>query len=141
MALGAARRAVVRSPVTFGFALLGLSHGSSALPVLWVLVAFTVAMKGAEYALAKPARETLYTVVDRETRYKSKAFIDTFVYRGGDAATAMVYKSLGALGVATVAYLMVPVALLWTGAAWSLGRRQQERVRRAAASGSGDRPT
>ena len=110
--------------VAVGFGWLGLSHGGTTLTTLWVLVGFTVAMKGAEYALAKPARETLYTVVDQETRYKSKAFIDTFVYRGGDAATAMLYKALGGLGIATVAFMMVPVALLWMRTAWGLGRRQ-----------------
>jgi len=111
--------------VALGFGGLGLAHASSALSALWVLVAFTVAMKGAEYALAKPARETLYTVVDPETRYKSKAFIDTFVYRGGDAATAQLYKVSRLLNPATVAFVMVPVAALWFGTALGLGRRQR----------------
>lgn len=124
--------------VAIGFGALGLSFGAASaagiqvtVTSLVVIAGVTVAMKGVEYALAKPARETLYTVVDQETRYKSKAFIDTFVYRAGDASTAMIYTSLGALGAATVAFLMIPVAALWMGASWSLGKRQQALANRS----------
>lgn len=125
--------------VAIGFTCLGFAHGGSTLTSLWMLVGFTVAMKGAEYALAKPARETLYTVVDQETRYKSKAFIDTFVYRGGDAATAMIYTQLASLAIGTVAFMMVPVAAVWVAAAWSLGRRQAV-LARASEDGPEPRP-
>ena len=51
------------------------------------------------YAVMRPAREMLYTVLDRERKYKCKAFIDTAVYRGGDAVSAWVFAGLRGLGL------------------------------------------
>jgi len=62
-----------------GFAALG------AAPTLAVLLAVGVTRRAGEFAISKPVREALYTVVRREDRYKAKSFIDTVVYRGGDA--------------------------------------------------------
>jgi AAA family ATP:ADP antiporter len=36
------------------------------------------------YAVDRPTREVLYTVLSPDAKYKSKSFIDTFVYRAGD---------------------------------------------------------
>ena len=69
-------------------------------------------------------------VVDREERYKAKNVIDTLVYRGGDAASAWLYTgfaSLG-LGLSAIAFIGVPLALLWAYNGVLLGRRQ-ERLR------------
>ena len=38
-----------------------------------------VLRRAGNYAVARPARETLYTVVSREDKFKAKSFIDTFV--------------------------------------------------------------
>ncbi len=105
--------------VGVGFAALG------AWPTLAVLVVFQVARRAGNYALAKPARETLFTVVPREDRYKAKNFIDTFVYRGGDALGAGIFARITSVGVVSVAWLAVPVAALWLVVALVLGRRQQ----------------
>src|SRR3546814_17589088 len=51
------------------------------------------------YAVAKPAREVLFTVGAAEEKYKSKNFIDTAVYRGGDAVSGWIYAGFGALGL------------------------------------------
>ena len=77
------------------------------------------------FAVSKPAREVLFTVVRREDRYKSKNFIDTAVYRGGDAASGWLYTALGAigLGVTGIAALCVPLAALWLLLGLVLGRR------------------
>jgi hypothetical protein len=48
--------------------------------------------------ITRPARETLFTVVSREDKYKSKAVIDTFVYRTGDVVGAWTEGLLGRLG-------------------------------------------
>jgi len=56
--------------------------GLSIAPVLPVLVAFQVLRRATNYALSRPARETLFTIVSRDQKYKAKSFIDTFVYRG-----------------------------------------------------------
>ena len=104
----------------FGFALLALT------PVLAALAGFQVLRRAGEYAITRPAREMLYTVVDRETKYKAKNALDTVVYRGGDALAGWLFaglKSLG-LGLAAIAWLAVPLALAWAAVALWLGRRQ-----------------
>ena len=104
-----------------GFAALAVT------PVLAVLVVFQVLRRAGDYALTRPAREVLFTVVDRETKYKAKNFIDTVVYRGGDALAGWAFAGLKALGLglAAIAWLAVPIALLWGAVAWWLGKRQQ----------------
>jgi AAA family ATP:ADP antiporter len=75
----------------------------------------------------KPAREVLFTVVSREEKYSAKSFIDTFVYRTGDAIGALsdrVVAFLG-LGPAGFAWVFLPVAALWAWNGLSLGSRQR----------------
>jgi AAA family ATP:ADP antiporter len=96
-------------------------------PTLGVLVVFEVVRRAGNYAFVKPARETLFTLVDRNVRYKAKSFIDTFVYRGGDALGALGFKLLAAVGIGAVgtALVTVPQALVWAGVGFFLGRRQK----------------
>jgi AAA family ATP:ADP antiporter len=105
-----------------GFAGLGF------WPVLGLLVVFQVSRRAGNYAVARPARETLYTVVPREDKFKAKSFIDTFVYRAGDQIGAWSYAFLGWLGLAmtSIAFLTVPVAGLWLLIGLWLGRKQAE---------------
>ncbi len=104
-----------------GFAMLG------AYPVLAVLVVFQVVRRAGEYAVAKPARELLYAVLDRERKYKAKNFIDTVVFRGADAGSGWLLAGLKALGLGVVALAVaaVPLALGWATVSWLLGKRQQ----------------
>jgi len=98
-------------PATFvvvGYAMLTLSP----LPILVALV--QIGTRSGEFALAKPARESIYTRVDREMRYKAKNFIDTVVYRGGDLTFVWVYKGLSTLALG-------PVAVFATGIGVALG--------------------
>jgi AAA family ATP:ADP antiporter len=101
--------------------------GLGAAPVLAVLIAFGVTRRVGEFAISKPARETLFTAVPREDRYKAKNFIDTVVYRGGDAASGWVFGALrgAGIGIGAIAWLAVPVALLWLASGLWLGRRMQ----------------
>jgi ATP:ADP antiporter, AAA family len=110
-------------PVT---ALLGFI-GLAVVGSLAALIVFEATFKAVQRAIQRPARETLYTVTSREDKYKSKAFIDTFIYRGGDVVGAQVEGLLGRLGMglAGVASVAVPLALVWAGLALWLGRRQQ----------------
>ena len=103
-----------------GFALLALT------PVLAALAGFQVLRRAGEYAVTRPARELLYTVVDRETKYKAKNALDTLVYRGGDALAGWLFSGLKAIGLsfATIAWIAVPLALAWAAVALWLGRRQ-----------------
>lgn len=112
---------------------LGVATGLLALgafPGLVTLVSVQVLRRAGNYAVSRPAREMLFTVVDREARYKSKNVIDTLVYRGGDAASAWLYTGLAALGlgVSAIAFIGVPLALLWAYNGVLLGRCQ-ERLR------------
>jgi AAA family ATP:ADP antiporter len=108
----------------------------SIFPVLAVLVIFQVLRRAAEYAVARPAREMLFSVVDRDAKYKSKNFIDTVVFRGGDAASGWLYAAMKAagLGLAGMAAVAIPGALVWLALALVLGRqhaRQQAEHNRA----------
>jgi len=101
----------------------------AASPGVWVMVGVQTLRRAANFAVSKPAREVLFTVVRREDRYKSKNFIDTAVYRGGDAASGWLYTALGAigLGVTGIAALCVPLAALWLLLGLVLGRRVDRR--------------
>jgi AAA family ATP:ADP antiporter len=111
-----------------GFALLGLGFvRPEALNVVAVLVAFEAVRRAGNFAISRPAREVLYTVLPREDKYKSKNVIDTFVYRGGDQVGAWTYDGLLALGLtsAAICFTIVPVAAGWFVVALLLGRRQR----------------
>jgi ATP:ADP antiporter, AAA family len=96
-----------------GFAWLG------AAPTLTALIVFGVTRRVGEFAISKPAREALFTVVPREDRYKAKNFIDTVVYRGGDLFSIWAFGAL----TATAAAAATGVALAWTAVAFYLGSR------------------
>ncbi len=125
-------------PLTVALGFLGLAVVGS----LAALVAFEAVFRAVQRALMRPARETLYTVVSREDKYKSKAFIDTFVYRGGDVLGAQVEGLLGrlGLGLAALTTLAVPLALLWMGLGIWLGRTQQRLAPTEEAPAAGTAP-
>jgi AAA family ATP:ADP antiporter len=104
-----------------GFGALG------AAPSLAVLAGFQITRRAANFALSRPARELLYTVVSREDKYKAKNLIDTFVYRGGDQLAAWSYAGLAALGLAAGGLAATAVALSggWLALSLWLGRRQR----------------
>lgn len=113
-----------------GFAWLGFA------PSLAALVVFVVARRACGFALSRPVREALYTVVGREERYKAKAFIDTVVYRGGDAFSAWGVGVLRAAGLsfAAVSLAVLPVGAAWLGLAFFLGARMKAWTRADAHS-------
>lgn len=100
----------------------------AASPVLFVLIAFQSIRRASNFAISKPAREVLFTVVGREEKYKSKNFIDTVVYRGGDAASGWAFAALSGLGLGLsgIAAISVPLALLWAWVALALGKKQEK---------------
>ena len=114
--------------------------GIALWPGLLVYVSFSVLRRVGEYALSKPAREVLFTVVSREEKYKAKNFIDTAVSRGGDAATGWLVSGIKALGVTTahIAWALVPLVLLW---AWLSRWLASHTVRRFARASSLHRHT
>jgi AAA family ATP:ADP antiporter len=116
--------AVLPAVCVAGFSVLG------TIPSVGFLIAFQVVRRAADYTLTRPARETLYTVLKREDKYKSKNFIDTFVYRVGDQTGAWGYAGLAlvGLGLKTIAWVAVGLSILWFGIALWLGRRQEEKA-------------
>jgi len=112
-------------PITVALGFIGLAIVGS----LAALIVFEATFRAVQRAIMRPARETLYTVVGREDKYKSKAFIDTFVYRGGDVVGAQTEGLLGRLGMglAALASVAVPLAIMWAALGFWLGRMQQKR--------------
>lgn len=116
-------------PWTLALVPLLLALGFMALavaPVLTVLAVVQIIRRAGNYAIMRPSREMLYVVLGREEKYKAKNFIDTTVYRGGDAISAWIYtglRSLG-LGLSGIAWIAVPLAGLWALLAYRLGHEQ-----------------
>jgi AAA family ATP:ADP antiporter len=104
----------------------------AALPVVPVLVGVQVLRRAAEFALVRPSREVLFTVVTRDEKYVAKSLIDTFVYRGGDVIGAGADRLLAALGAGagTLAAVFVPLGAGWVALAAWLGRRQRALAQR-----------
>jgi len=73
----------------------------------------------------------LFTVVDRATKYKSKNFIDTVVYRGSDVIASWIFKGLTVLGLSLsqIALLFIPVLSIWAVISWNLGKMYEQRAR------------
>jgi AAA family ATP:ADP antiporter len=116
---------------------------AAAWPTLVVVAVFQALRRAASYAVERPAREVLFTVVTREEKYKSKGFIDTVVYRAGDAGSAWLARGLSAAGAGVAGSLLaaVPVGLAGVGVALWLARRQrvlEDRSRGSAPPGTGD---
>ena len=105
--------------VLAGFCLLA----ASPLPMLVAVV--QVCTRAGDFSLGKPARETIYTRVEREWRYKAKAVIDTFVYRGGDLSFVWLHKGLSLFGSHIVFLTGIGVAGAFTLSAWRLTRLQR----------------
>ncbi|WAC63125.1 MFS transporter [Pseudoxanthomonas sp. SL93] len=104
--------------IILGFSILS----ASPLPLMVAIV--QVVTRASEFSLAKPARETIYTRVGREWRYKAGAAIDTVIYRGGDLTFVWLHKLLSAFGSSVVFGAGLLVASGMTFAAWRLLREE-----------------
>lgn len=104
--------------------------GLLAVGTLTALVIFDAVFRAVQRAIMRPARETLFTVVSIEDKYKAKAFIDTFVYRAGDVTGAWTEGLLGrfGLGLAALTSLALPLAAVWMALGIWLGREQGRRA-------------
>ncbi|MDF3835945.1 MFS transporter, partial [Cupriavidus basilensis] len=122
---------VVPLMVAGGFLVLAL------WPAFGVLAGVMILRRVGEYALLRPGREMLFTVVDAETKYKAKNVIDTAVYRAGDAVSAWIKTAIDAFSghPAVVALAGAALALAWTWLGWWLGRQHEDRAANAPATG------
>ncbi|MEO8460536.1 MAG: MFS transporter [Dokdonella sp.] len=110
--------------VAGGFLWLALAPTFAVFAVVMVL------RRAGEYAFVRPGRETLFTVVSAEAKYKAKNFIDTVVYRGSDAVSAWVKTLIDMIAEhpAVAALIGAALSLLWAGNGWLLARMQSARV-------------
>jgi ATP:ADP antiporter, AAA family len=99
-------------------------------PTLAVVVGLQVVQRWMNFAVANPARQVFFTVLDREEKYKAKNLIDVVVYRGSDALYSWVFDSLQALGLKLggIALVALPLAAGWLVLSTALGRAQESRA-------------
>jgi ATP:ADP antiporter, AAA family len=112
----------------------------AAMPVLGVVVVLQVLRRVTNFAVTRPSREVLFTVLPRADKYKAKNFIDTFIYRLGDQVGAWGYTLLTAvgLGVAGTALVAAPLAGVWMINAFLLARRYEALAARRRGGGLPD---
>jgi ATP:ADP antiporter, AAA family len=113
--------------MTAGYALYAMA------PAFMLLVIVYAVRRVADYAITRPCRDALFTVVSREEKYQAKSLIDTFAYRGGDATSGSLHKLLtdhGA-GHSAIGWFGALFSAVWTVLALALGRAQ-ERAGKAA---------
>ena len=124
-------------PLVFAMGFLALA----LTPLLWVVIAFQATQRAANFAISNPARELLFTVVEREEKYKAKYVIDNVVFRGGDAASGWLFHALRGLGLelSAISAATVPVALGWLAIALALGRAHEKRTAHSASSTTSDK--
>ncbi|MDB4156521.1 MFS transporter [Gammaproteobacteria bacterium] len=111
--------AMVPIMICIGLLVLAIS------PLLGVVVVLQVIRRAGNYAVTRPAREMLFTLVNQETRFKAKPVIDIVAYRGGDMLTAWLFTGLTqglGLGLAAVAAVGAGIASLWALVGIYLGK-------------------
>lgn len=99
---------------------------------LWTVIGFQAVFSATQNAFARPARETMFTVVTRDEKYKAKSFIDTPLLRGGDVLFGYVFQTglRDALKLpgSLISALVVPFAGVWIAVSWLCGRAQERRA-------------
>ena len=120
-------RAAAVLPLVFGLGFVALAF----TPMLLVVIAFQAIQRTANFAISNPAREVLFTVLEREEKYKAKNVIDIVVFRGADAVSGWLFAVLRAAGLelSTISLATVPLAGAWLVLALALGRGQERRAR------------
>jgi AAA family ATP:ADP antiporter len=107
-----------------GFAIL------SVWPIYGVMALFQATHRATRYAVSRPSRETLFSVVPASEKYKAKPVVDVFLYRSGDVAGVGVDGIFAALGftLPMVAMATAPIAGVWGLLSLRLGKAQQARI-------------
>ena len=112
---------------SLAFVTMGGFLALAFIPTLVTIIIFQAVKRAVEFGFANPARETLFTVVTREQKYKAKSVIDTAVFRGGDAVNGWIYAGLRALGLdlSGIALVAVPISAAWAALLLLIGRKQE----------------
>ncbi len=105
-------------------------------PVVSVVLGLGLLRRSGEYALSKPARETLFNPLPAAQKYRAKNVIDTLVHRSGDAVSAWAFHGLISVGfdTAQIAWLSVPIAAAWLAIALWLGQTAERRAGQAVSA-------
>jgi len=111
-------------PVVQGVGIAALA----VAPSLAVLVGVAIAGRTATHGLTRPARELLFTVLDRDDKYRAKNVIDTVAYRFGDLASSWLGEALGAAGALVMTVATLPLVDGWLALATALGAGFRRRV-------------
>ena len=93
------------------------------VPIGSVLIATQVFRRAVDYGLFKPTREMLFTVLNPESKFKSKSLIDTLLQRGGDSLSQALYPLVAGFGLVGVAWSLAGVSLGMMAVAVWLGAR------------------
>jgi AAA family ATP:ADP antiporter len=111
--------------VTIGFGLMSVS------PILAVMSGVEIFRRAGDYAIMKPTREMLFSVVSREEKYKAKNFIDTTILRSGNMGSAWLYEGFRVMGIAATSIASISLALgtMWCLVAYWLGGQYQSKLR------------
>lgn len=111
--------------ITIGFGLM------ASAPVLAVVIGIEIFRRAGDYAIMKPTREMLFSVVSREEKYKAKNFIDTAIVRTGDTSSAWLYTLIKSLGVAGagIAGISMVFGVAWCATAYWLGGQFNKRTK------------
>ena len=93
-----------------------------------VMAIFQAVHRATRYAVARPARETLFSVVSTSEKYKAKPVVDVFLYRGGDLAGVGVEGAFAAIGlsISGIAGATIPLAGIWSLLSLRLARTQDQ---------------
>ena len=104
----------------------------AAAPMLAVVIAFQALQRTANFAISNPAREVLFTVLEREEKYKAKNVIDIVAVRGADAAGGWLFAALRSLGMElrAISLVAIPIVAICLALAVALGRAQERRAAR-----------
>jgi ATP:ADP antiporter, AAA family len=124
-------RAAALLPLVFIAGFLALA----STPALLVVIVFQAIQRTANFAISNPAREILWTVLEREEKYKAKNVIDIVVFRGADAMSSWLFELLRGAGLAlsTISLATVPLLAGWLILSLGLGRAQERRAQGGAA--------
>ncbi len=111
-------------------------------PVLGVMLVLDAVHRAVRYAVSRPARETLFSVVSSRAKYKAKPVVDVFLYRGGDVAGVGIdgFLALFGLGVAALAMTAVPLAGFWIALSVGLATAQARKAARTGPATSDSSP-
>ena len=126
------------------FSYLGIAFGLAVIPLLLsigfinismyqnlsLVIISLIILRAGNFSILRPGKESLFTVMAETNRYKAKSFIDTAVFRGGDALTSWIFSALQGLGIgmAGLSLLAIPFTLLWSLNGFKLGKGYEKKL-------------